>query len=318
MVNLHEQDLTRVVSLVSQSLLVVPELIQHYLSWCCDQRLFPTGYACGRSHGFGQQVRNADFSYVRLTYAIFWMFSRCSRSVCYISSRKTLLLDDFDCWSIICHPPIGIHVSIIGACMDLQETLALKKCWQESFILTALVHPLHVSTKSQSGQHCKAANTVMFIHVHPFSYPPRQKACLLGMVQVASCCQDVGTSKGLFQLPWWGGLLWWGKHGGMGRTCWGNTSLLAEIPLKLCRWRWFEILFARKNLGILVVVWLDFLKNNSISSYCIISHGKGNWSFLLDDGNDFDVGHKRTHGNITELEELVGAQSNLQPIRRFS
>lgn len=217
MVNLHEQDLTRVVSLVSQSLLVVPELIQHYLSWCCNQRLFPTGYACGRSHGFGQQVRNADFSYVRLTYAIFWMFSRCSRSVCCISSRKTWLLDDFDCWSMICDPTIGIYT-----CFNHWRLYGFARDSRSQEMLTRIIH---INTPRPSSS-CFIKKTKrptlscwsMFIHFH--------------ILHVATGCQDVGTSKGLFQLPWWGGSCMGRVCGGMGRTCWGNTSLLAEIPLK--------------------------------------------------------------------------------------
>ena len=211
MVNLHEQDLTRVVSLVSQSLLVVPELIQHYLSWCCNQRLFPTGYACGRSHGFGQQVRNADFSYVRLTYAIFWMFSRCSRSVCCISSRKTWLLDDFDCWSMICDPTIGIYT-----CFNHWRLYGFARDSRSQEMLTRIIHintPRPSSScfiKKQSGQHC---------HVDPCSSifisstsPPAAR--------MLARARDFSNSRGEAGVAWGEFAVEWEEPAGGTPRCW--------------------------------------------------------------------------------------------------
>lgn len=110
------------------------------------------------------------------------MFSRCSRSVCCISSRKTWLLDDFDCWSMICDPTIGIYT-----CFNHWRLYGFARDSRSQEMLTRIIH---INTPRPSSS-CfikknKAANTVMLIHVHPFSYPPRRH-------RLPGCWHEQGT-----------------------------------------------------------------------------------------------------------------------------
>lgn len=123
-----------------------------------------------------------------------------------------------------------------NTCFNHRRLYGFARDSRSQEMLTRIIHintPRPSSScfvKSQSGQHC---------HVHPCSSmfisstsPPAAR--------MLARARDFSNSRGEAGVAW-------GERGGMGRTFWGNTSLLAEIPLKLCRWRWFKIYLQGKS-----------------------------------------------------------------------